>query len=363
MRLNGILMSKNRPIARIEDGIITERDPQRLPLYLLKTGDVTGWLESRAIDSHRTNSRLLKKALRLSASDDMEAVLRVHGATITDTYWLQAEGETLSYEQIRFTENLFDQLALRGDPDSFNLLSPDSRTPELTNTGSFEKCWRQQDGSWYMLKSGNELERFSELFICAFGKRLGLDMAEYEADGDYIRSKDFTQNASVNYEPASGIVLDNEEYAFNFRELGKFSERAAQQYVGMVYLDSLCFNMDRHTQNYGILRDVESGRVISLAPLFDHNIALIARGYPRLDRTHDRLIEWFVDFLKEEAEARRIFEGLAQLQIGEDLIMECIRQVPVQVDSRFVCQFIQNGEQQIRKQLEMGQMQSWEQTL
>lgn len=34
--------------------------------------------------------------------------------------------------------------------------------------------------------------------------------------------------------------------------------------------------------------------------------------------------------------------------------MECIRQVPIQVDGRFVCRFIQNVEQQIRERLGMG---------
>lgn len=352
MGLNGALMSQDSPIAQVRDGLITDFDSRRIPLYLLKTRDLSGWLESRAIDSHRTNSRLLKKALRLSASDDLEAVLRVHGATITDTYWFRPEGETVCYDEVKFSENLFDKLALQGDPDSFNQLPLDSRTPELTNTGSFEKCWRIQDGRWYMLKSGNEAERFSELFICAFGKKLGLDMAEYEAEGDYIRSWDFTKGASVNYEPAWGIVLDNEDYAFNFHALRQLSEKAASQYVGMVYLDALCFNMDRHTQNYGVLREVESGRVISLAPLFDHNIALISRGYPKLDRTHDRLIQWFVEFLRQEPEARTLFEALPLPQIDEELILECINQAPIQADSGFVCRFILNGERQIRTNLE-----------
>jgi len=353
-------MSRDFQIAQVQNGLITDYDPQRLPLYLLKTRDLTGWLESRAIDSHRTNSRLLKKALRLAASDDLEAVLHVHAATITDTYWFCPEGEDLTYDRIKFSENLYDKLALQGDPDSFNLSTTDSRTPELTNIGSFEKCWRKQAGYWYMLKSGSEPELFSELFICAFGKRLGFDMAEYELDGGYIRSVDFTQGAAVNFEPAFGIVLDNEEYGYNFRELEKISEKAARQYVGMVYLDALCFNMDRHTQNYGVLRDVESGKVISLAPLFDHNIALIARGYPKLDRTRDKLIQWFVEFLKEEPEARQIFEDFPLPRIDESLIMECIRQVPIQADGDFVCRFIQNGERRIRELLEMDQEQNWE---
>lgn len=58
------------------------------------------------------------------------------------------------YEDIRFKENYFSELALRGDPDSFS--NRPSRTPELTNIGSFEKCWKLIDGEWWMYKSGAE---------------------------------------------------------------------------------------------------------------------------------------------------------------------------------------------------------------
>ena len=40
-----------------------------LPLYLKKIQNADLWLETRAIDSHRANSRLLKKALRLVEKD------------------------------------------------------------------------------------------------------------------------------------------------------------------------------------------------------------------------------------------------------------------------------------------------------
>jgi len=60
-----------------------------LPLYLKRVHDANAWLESRAIDSHRANSRLLKKALQLKEKDDISTVLHVNGATITDTYWIK----------------------------------------------------------------------------------------------------------------------------------------------------------------------------------------------------------------------------------------------------------------------------------
>ena len=173
--ITGTLMSEDRVIATVKNGVITDADERLLPLYLKRTGNIEGWLASRAIDSHRTNSRLLKRALRLRTTDDIATALAVNAATVTDRYWFKPEGSSAVYEDIRFKENYFAELALRGDPDSFS--HKPSRTPELTNTGSFEKCWKLIDGEWWMYKSGNKEEYFSELFICKLCEKLGLPMS------------------------------------------------------------------------------------------------------------------------------------------------------------------------------------------
>lgn len=54
--ITGSLMLKDRPIAIIKDGIIIESDDKFLPLYIKRTKNIEGWISSRAIDSHRTNS-------------------------------------------------------------------------------------------------------------------------------------------------------------------------------------------------------------------------------------------------------------------------------------------------------------------
>ena len=69
--ITGTLMSEDRVIANVKNGVITDADERLLPLYLKRTGNIEGWLASRAIDSHRTNSRLLKRALRLRTTDDI----------------------------------------------------------------------------------------------------------------------------------------------------------------------------------------------------------------------------------------------------------------------------------------------------
>lgn len=130
MDLNGTLMSADREIAQVIHNKVKPLLRSIMPLYFDEGHDnILGWLEQRAVDKHRINARLLNKALRLTTAEDVEAVLKVHGATITDNFWFREEGSNLTYDDVRFKENIFDKLALYGDPDSFN--HPESATPEL----------------------------------------------------------------------------------------------------------------------------------------------------------------------------------------------------------------------------------------
>lgn len=67
-----------------------------LPLFLKRINNADMWLETRAIDSHRANSRLLKKALRLTEKDDISTVAHVNGATITDNYWISCNKQNIT---------------------------------------------------------------------------------------------------------------------------------------------------------------------------------------------------------------------------------------------------------------------------
>ena len=350
MRITGDVMSRDRAVAEVRNGVVVSLDEDRVPFFL-RSGNIEGWLCSRAIDSHRTNSRLIKKALRLTAADDAELVLKVNACAITDSYWFRPDGSGLKYTDVRFTFNYFDKLALYGDPDSFN--NPESRTPELTNIGSFEKCWRLIDGEWWMYKQGNDRERFSEMFAHELGLALGFDMAEYMLDGQFIKSRDFTGNAAVNYEAAEGLVGRNDDYGVSFDAFYRLSHECARQYLAILYIDALAFNMDRHTQNYGVLRDAESGRVLRMAPNFDNNIALISQGYPQnIDRKNDRLIADLLALLSGNACALQLFTDFVYTPVAKEVVALAANSIPIEVDKEYVIQFVMNGAGRLRKELE-----------
>lgn len=352
--ITGTLMSEDRPIATVKNGTIIESDDALLPLFLKRSNNIEEWLASRAIDEHRTNSRLLKKVLRLRLTDNVQTALAVNAATVTDRYWFKPEGSNAVYEDIRFKENYFDSLALRGDPDSFS--RKPSRTPELTNTGSYEKCWRLIDGKWWMYKSGNKEEHFSELFICRLGEKLGLDMAHYEYDGKYIRSLDFTDGAKVNFEPMRSLVDGDDDYEKCFNTLKALSSDIAKQYLLLIWMDTVCYNMDRHTENFGLLRDVKTGKILSLAPNYDNNVALIARGYPSdVERKNDGFIKFFREFVQNCEEAHELLRQMEIPTITSEIIDECLDEIPIEVDRDFIREFILNGQSIIREIIDIDE--------
>ena len=165
------ILSENIVVAVWQNNELNVVNEKLLPLYLRKIQNADTWLETRAIDSHRANSRLLKKALRLTEKDDISTVIHVNGATITDNYWIREIGSALTYDDVKFEDDYFSNLALKGNYDSFNRAanSKRSKTPELTNVGSFENCWKLCNGKWWMYKKANHEEMFSELFIYELG--------------------------------------------------------------------------------------------------------------------------------------------------------------------------------------------------
>ena len=338
--MNGYLMHKNDVVSRIENNIVLD-DSALLPLQLRQGASFEGWLAGRAIDKHRTNSRLLKKVLRITDTSDIATVLRAHAATVTDNYWFKAAGEDICYEDILFNDDSLADIALFGDFESISsaekLDVKHSRSPELTNIGSFEKCWRLEQGEWVMYKSENTLEQFSEIFICRLGQHLGFDMAVYEKVDNCVKTKDFTEGKKYDFEPAVAFVGEQEDYTVSYKRLMDYSSTIAADFVKLIFMDTLCFNMDRHTNNYGVLRDAETGKVVKLAPNFDNNIALISRGYTKTEVSEkDLLITLWKDFVKENNIAFEI------PQLERETVKLIAESIEIDVDKAYVTDFVMN---------------------
>ena len=338
------ILSGDTLVAIWKDSKLTVVNEALLPLYLKKIQNADMWLETRAIDSHRANSRLLKKALRLVEKDDISTVIHVNGATITDNYWIRELGSELTYSDVKFSDDYFSNLALKGNYDSFNKAanSKRSKTPELTNVGSFEKCWKLRDGKWWMYKKASHDEMFSELFVYELGCALGMNMAVYQRGDACIKSLDFTEAASVNFEPASTFMGDNEDYIDVVKALEKICPNAIPDYIRMIFMDTICANPDRHTNNFGLLRDTQTGELIGFAPNYDNNMALISRGYPSKSGSKDMLISLFNELIEEYPIYRSCIP-----EVTEEMVRVAIAKVNMKVRTQVVVDLVVGRYKQI----------------
>ena len=331
-------------VAVWNDNVLTVVNADLIPMYLKYNQDADRWLASRAIDHRRPNSRLLKKALRLVEKDDISSVLHVNGAKITDNYWIREVGSNLTYSDIKFSDDYFSNLALKGNYDSFNRAanSKRSKTPELTNVGSFEKCWKLRDGKWWMYKKASHDEMFSELFVYELGCALGMNMAVYQRGDACIKSLDFTEAARVNFEPASTFMGDNEDYFDVVKALEKICPKAIPDYIRMIFMDTICANPDRHTNNFGLLRDIKTGDLIGFAPNYDNNMALISRGYPSKSGSKDMLISLFNELIEEYPIYRSCIP-----EVTEEMVRVAIAKVNMKVRTQVVVDLVVGRYKQI----------------
>ena len=157
---------------------------------------------------------MLKNVLNITADEPWDIAMLVYGANLTDHFWFKPFDLALSYPDIRFTENPTDRIALNGEWDIDQPLS--LHTLELTNIGSFEKCWKYRDGTWWLYKAENPMELFSELMVSLLDQQLGMDVVHYQIDGSTIRCLNFVDTTTTFDEPISSLMDDNEDYHDGF---------------------------------------------------------------------------------------------------------------------------------------------------
>lgn len=352
--LTGYVMSGNLIVCKVVDDEIVWKDDQKCPLIFLKSKYLSSFLNKRVIDTTRVNSRFLRKALNISLNtEDDKIPIFVNGVVITDNFWFRPKGSKLIYEDVKFNSDLYSEVSLNGDL-RFIPKTP-RKTPQITLIGSFEKCWKLIDNEWWLYKKGNENEIFSEIFCSKFAELIGVPTAFYERDGEYIRTRNFTD--VCNFEPISSVAGEDDSYDNVFNSCLSLGIKFASEYLKLVYFDALVENVDRHNENLGFLRNKKTGKILSLAPNFDNNVALISRvNFLNEDRKKYGLMKSFIKFLKENEKACLLFKELEFVTVTKDLINLCFEMTGIQKEKENITNFILNGFELIKQELGLNIM-------
>jgi len=156
------------------------------------------------------------------------------------------------------------------------------KTPNNTTDGMLKKAWIIEDGIRYLLKSGYKndiLQPFNEVLASEICQRLGFKHVEYAIDiykntvvskSPCFINKDtefITANQIKNNMIRHNTIEDYDDY---IKVLEKHNiPDAREKLENMFILDFLIMNEDRHLNNFGIIRDVNTLEWLNVAPIFD----------------------------------------------------------------------------------------------
>ena len=255
---------------------------------------LTEWFKGRGIPSWRDKIDLLLHRLNIETAEEL--LDKAFGLSLSDQYWIKPYDSNLKYDDINFFDNDFDYAEFLEASLSLNskIVKKETslKTPNNTTDGMLKKAWIIENGTRYLLKGGykNEiLQPFNEVLASMICDRLGFNHVPYTLDvyKDTVVSKCpcfITKDTELitayqirNDMKRHDNTDDYEEYIKKLEENGIPNVR--EKIENMYILDFLIMNEDRHLNNFGIIRDVNTLKWLDVAPIFDNGMALNIQSY------------------------------------------------------------------------------------
>ena len=97
------------------------------------------------------------------------------------------------------------------------------------------------------------------------------------------------------------IAGENEDFIYIYNLLNKFNHQIALDYLRLIVFDVILYNVDRHNENCGILRNNKTGAIISLAPNYDNNLCLISRTKELKLSRNEGFLDLFVKTIRKNS--------------------------------------------------------------
>ena len=274
-----------------------EIDPVRrhlLPLNIATepTDDELGrFLGSRRIPKNRAFAEEILQPYKISLDDTKGIIDITKGTSINDSYLVVAENDPTTFSECNLFENDFNialQIAAYSGIISGDALRSGGMPSELTASGSFPKAWRIINGRRILYKAGDvrpfaskRITPFSEHLAYQVASAMGISAVAYQLEqwhGQLCSTCELMNTKDISFVSLYSALTRKQISRFGVDSALEFfysiSPEASTAFVSMLAFDSIVANKDRHFGNYGILRDNSTGKILEMAPLFDHNLSL-----------------------------------------------------------------------------------------
>ncbi|MCD8151413.1 MAG: hypothetical protein LUE92_18100 [Clostridiales bacterium] len=265
------------------------------PALLRTDGSITedtfnAWWQRRAIPITRSGLDFVLDTLNIT---DPRTLLDMnHGLSLSDRYWVNSG--SLKWTDINYFDNdfsddlgmvtLHSQVPERVKGGSLALLNPSSSL-----NGNMKKKWSiDPDGSRVLYKKSA-----NPMALDVYGEAVATALHKYIFDPDEYISYEIRCDKDGIYAVCPNMLHDNEEFIPAFDILINDFSYSRNTYQGllkrihglglgragdflnrMFVCDFIIGNDDRHYNNFGFIRDVETLEYLSMAPVFDSGNSL-----------------------------------------------------------------------------------------
>lgn len=167
-------------------------------------------------------------------------------------------------------------------------------SPEYGTDGSFAKCWIRENETIKMLKRGSSgasnagLEPYSEFYASQLVSKFTSNFVNYDLrtkDNRLCSVCDIFTSEDYGFIPYAAVDRGNTsvmQVLRNMKDLG-FVDEVKTMFV----IDALIMNADRYKNNFGFIIDNKTLEIQAMAPLFDHNLALMPYAIEANELTFD----------------------------------------------------------------------------
>ena len=356
----------------IIEGIYEEGDENS---NALKT-NLSEWFKGRGIPSWRDKLDLLLH--RLNIDTPSELLDKAFGLSLSDQYWIKPYGSNIAYDDVNFFDNDFDYAEFLEASLSLNskVLTKEAslKTPNNTTDGMLKKAWVIEDGVRYLLKGGYKtdvLQPFNEVLASMICDRLGFFHVPYTLTTykDQVVSK-CPCFITKDTELITAYQIKNNMKRYDSREdykayIKKLEEEGVDnariKMENMYILDYLIMNEDRHLNNFGIIRDVNTLKWVDVAPIFDNGQSLNVQDYNEdevVTSGHGRLfyeLKPFDEIIKVVRNLKRInIEALEDIPEEFDKLLHQYQNITHMSDRRIqnLCILLQRQIDQLQAMIE-----------
>lgn len=333
------------------------------------------WWKNRQIPASRNGLKEILYKSNIYDKDHFDLLdSKAYCLSLSDQYWVKSVDENILWEDINFFEHEFSEDIGKIFFDGNNNLSNlNLNTPDMTSNGNYEKRWKIINRDRYLLKAGSKMinqEPFNEVIATKLYERILNDdeyvkySIVYENDRAVSICKNFITK-ETELIPAWKIneyyeFLNNEnKYEHYIRCLNNLKIPNANILVDkMIICDFILANKDRHFNNFGVIRNVETLEFEKVAPLFDNGCSLwfdendmyvgeffLTKPFEEYEKTQVSLVrnfEWF-DIQKLEGFTNEVKEILLNNKLlSQERIDKIIEQIKKRIE--FINQLKQSKE-------------------